>query len=150
MTRLITRPRHEIGFAMPRNMRSFFEDAAKGTFNGQVTNYVPRVDISQDAKHIYLHAELPGLTKEDVQLTVSDGTLTLKGEKKQEEKSEDKNYLRIERRYGQFMRQFTLPENVIESEVHAQFTNGVLDITIPKSEPTKPQERVVPINVNLN
>jgi HSP20 family protein len=146
MTKLITRPRNDVGFFFPRYMRSFFEDA-----NGSQTPsaYVPRVDISEDTNNIYVHAELPGMSKEDVKITLSEGILTLRGEKKHEEKKEDKNYYRIERRYGSFARQFTLPENVKDEDVHANFNNGVLEITIPKSEPVKPKEREVPINVEV-
>ena len=146
MTKLITRPRNDVGFFFPRYMRSFFEEA-----NAPQTPsaYVPRVDISEDTNNIYVHAELPGMSKDDVKITLAEGILTLRGEKKHEEKKEDKNYYRIERRYGSFARQFTLPENVKDEDVHANFNNGVLEITIPKSEPVKPKEREVPINVEV-
>ena len=152
MTQLITRQRNDAGFFIPRSMRSFFEDLNHDAASTQTTHqsYVPRVDISEDASNIYVHAELPGLSKDDVKLTVREGTLILRGEKKHEEKKEDRNYYRIERRYGEFVRQFTLPENVKEDDVRANFTNGILEITIPKSEPQKPKEHDVPINVNLN
>jgi HSP20 family protein len=145
MYKMITRPRADVGFFFPHYMRNFFEDSSKTP-----ANYIPRVDISEDTNNIYVHAELPGLEKENVKVTVSDGVLTLSGEKKQEEKKEDKNYFRIERRYGSFSRQFTLPENVKEDGVAANFNNGVLEITIPKTEPVKPKEREVPINVSVN
>lgn len=150
MTRIITRPRSDAGF-FPKYMRSFFEDMNRD-FDGiqGTTSYVPRVDISEDTNNIYVHAELPGLSKDDVKVTVSEGTLILRGEKKHEEKKQDRNYYRIERRYGEFVRQFTLPENVKEGDVRANFTSGILEITIPKSEPEKPKEHEVPINVNIN
>jgi HSP20 family protein len=146
MTQLITRPRSDAGFFFPRYMRSFFEDFNKD-LDGVTSPsaYVPRVDISEDTNNIYVHAELPGLSENDVKVTVSEGLLTIKGEKKHEEKKEDKNYFRIERRYGEFARQFTLPDNVKEEEVYANFTNGVLEVTIPKGEPSKPKERQIPI-----
>ena len=147
MTKLITRPRNDVGFFFPRYMRSFFEDA---NASQPPSAYVPRVDISEDTNNIYVHAELPGMSKDDVKVTVADDILTIRGEKKHEEKTEDKNYFRIERRFGEFARQFTLPDNVKGDEVHANFNNGVLEITIPKSEPVKPTEREVPISVNIN
>ena len=151
MTRILTRPRNDVAF-FPKFMGSFFEDANQNASASQTSHhaYVPRVDISEDASNIYVHAELPGLSKDNVKLTVREGTLILRGEKKHEEKKEDRNYYRIERRYGEFVRQFTLPENVKEDDVRANFTNGILEITIPKSEPQKPKEHEVPINVNLN
>ena len=151
MTRILTRPRSDAAF-FPKFMGNFFEDMNQDARASQTTHqsYVPRVDISEDASNIYVHAELPGLSKDDVRLTVCEGTLILRGEKKHQEKKEDRNYYRIERRYGEFVRQFTLPENVKEEDVRANFTNGILEITIPKSEPQKPKEHEVPINVNLN
>src|SRR5258706_14182687 len=127
MTGLVTRPRNDVGFFFPRYMRSFFEDA---NASQTPSAYVPRVDISEDTNNIYVHAELPGLSSGDVKVTVTEGILTIRGEKKHEEKREDKNYFRIERRYGEFARQFTLPDNVKEEEVNANFNNGVLEITI--------------------
>jgi len=130
-------------------MRSFFEDLNRDIDSVQApTAYVPRVDISEDTNNIYVHAELPGMTNDNVKVIVSDGVLTLRGEKKHEEKSEGKNYFRIERRYGEFARQFTLPENADEEHVAANFTNGVLEVTIPKKEPEKPKEREIPINIS--
>ena len=150
MTQLITRPRNDVGF-FPKYMRSFFEDINRDLDGFQAPSaYVPRVDISEDTNNIYVHAELPGMTKDDVKVVVSDGILTLRGEKKHEEKTEDKNYFRIERRYGEFARQFTLPDNAHEEGVIANFSNGVLEIKIPKKEPEKPKEREVPINFNGN
>jgi HSP20 family protein len=148
MTGIITRPHNGVGF-FPRYMRSFFDEVNRD-LQGSQTAYVPRVDIAEDLQNIYVHAELPGMTKDDVTVTVSQGVLTLRGEKKHEEKTEGKNYFRIERRYGEFARQFTLPENVSEADVIANFANGVLEITIPKKEPEKPKERVVPINFSNN
>ncbi len=148
MNGIITRPHNGVGF-FPKYMRSFFDEMNRD-IQVSPTAYVPRVDISEDTNNIYVHAELPGMTKDDVKVTVSEGVLTLRGEKKHEEKKEEKNYFRIERRYGEFARQFTLPDNVSEADVAANFTNGVLEITLPKKEPEKPKERVVPINFSNN
>lgn len=111
---------------------------------------IPRVNISEDANNIYIHAELPGLTQEEVKLSVTDGILTLRGEKKKEAKHEDRNYHRIERRYGEFERQFTLPENMKVDSISADFKNGVLEVTLPKNAPETPSEREIPITFSLN
>src|SRR5256885_1822461 len=110
MTGLITRPRNDVGF-FPKYMRSFFEDFNRSLdADNNWTNksaYVPRVDISKDTNNIYVHAELPEMSKDDLKVTVSEGILTLRGKKKHEEKKKEKNYYRLERRYGEFARQFT-------------------------------------------
>jgi HSP20 family protein len=102
----------------------------------------PRVDISEDAKSVFIHAELPGLKKEDVKVTVKDGVLVIKGEKKQEEKTEGKNYHRIERRYGTFSRSFTLGDHVDAENINANFENGVLSLTLPKVEVRKDEKEI--------
>jgi HSP20 family protein len=126
-----------------RNVNTIFNDFTK---DFGASNLVPRVDISDDAAQIYINAELPGLRQEDVKVTVSDGVLTIRGEKKHEEKKEDRNYYRIERRFGEFVRQFALPDNIKSDDIRAEFTNGVLEIMIPKAAPEKPQAREIPIN----
>jgi HSP20 family protein len=124
----------------------FFNENARPT-TGSI---VPRVNISEDTNTIHIHAELPGVSQEDVKLTVNEGVLTLRGEKKKEEKFEERNYHRIERRYGEFVRQFTLPENVKLDEIKAEFKNGVLEVALPKTAPEEPKVREIPINVSLN
>jgi len=150
MQRLIVRPNNETAF-FPKYVKTFLDDVNRNFENSNPTSsYVPRVNISEDANAIYVHAELPGLTKEDVKVTVKDNTLILRGEKKHEEKQEGRKYFRIEQRYGEFTRQFSLPENVKEEEVKASFANGILEINIPKKEPALPKEREIPINVSMN
>lgn len=109
--------------------------------------YIPRVDISDDEQNVYLHAELPGLSAEDVKITVTEGVLSIKGEKKISEKVESPNFIRKERRFGSFVRQFTLADNLSE-EIQATFENGLLEIAIPKKEPVKPEEREIKIATN--
>lgn len=116
--------------------------------NTEKGRFVPSVDVAEDEKNIYIHAELPGMSKADVQVTVSDERiLTIKGEKKQESKTKDdeKNYVRIERSYGSFTRSFSLPDNVNAESINAAFDNGVLNLTLPKMEPAKPKEVSVDI-----
>jgi HSP20 family protein len=107
----------------------------------ELGSFSPRVDISEDERNVYIQAELPGVAKEDVKVTISeDRVLTIRGEKKQERKVEERNFLRVERTFGSFSRSFMLPENVKAEEIDAKFDNGVLTITIPKAEPSKPKE----------
>jgi HSP20 family protein len=93
---------------------------------------VPQVDMVDDKKAITISAELPGLEEKDVELTLHDGILTLKGEKRLEKKEEKDTQLILERRYGGFQRSFRLPDEVDEGQIRAHFDKGVLKVEIPK------------------
>lgn len=100
----------------------------------------PSVDIYEEGEKVIIKAEIPGMAKEDINVSIADNTVTISGEKKQEEKIEKKDYHREERRYGSFCRRFRLPENVNSDEVNASFKNGVLEICLPKIEGSKQKE----------
>ena len=108
-------------------------------------SWVPRVDIAETNGELVVAAELPGLTRDDVSIRIENNVLTLKGEKKQEEEEKATNYHRIERSYGAFSRSFSLPSTVDASKVRAAFRDGVLTITLPKTEEAKGKE--IPIEV---
>lgn len=150
--REMERMTNEMSRQMDSLFRSFDTDFGNNSFrrflNENVINrpFAPRVDIAEDATNMYLHIELAGLSKEDVQLTVSDDrVLTIKGERKNEHKDEGKNYVRVERVYGEFSRSFQLPGNVQSDAIDAKFDNGVLNITLPKTEESKPRQIAVEI-----
>ncbi len=133
--------------SMFRRMNDVFEDIQKGGIRFEVGDFSPRVDITDDAANVVIHAELPGIPKENVRITINEqNVLSIRGEKHREEKSEDKNYVRVERSYGSFARSFVLPDNLATNNVQAAFDNGVLTITIPKREPEKPREQEISIN----
>ncbi len=99
-----------------------------------------RADVAEDHDNVYMHLELPGIEKEHVSVNVSnDRVLTIKGERKNEFKEEGKSFLRMERSYGSFERSFTLPANVKTDSINAQFEHGVLSLTLPKTEESKPK-----------
>ena len=128
-------------------MRRFFEDSNNGFPTFEIGNFVPSIDMSEDDKNVTVHAELPGLDKENVKITVTeDNVLTIRGEKKREEKVEGKNYYRLERSFGEFVRSVTLPAEVKADEISAKFDKGLLTISIPKKVPTKPKELEVKIS----
>jgi len=102
----------------------------------------PVVDVRENDKNIVVHAELPGVKKEDITIDVSEGTLTLSGEKREEKKEDNERYHRVERSYGKFTRQFNLPEGVNTSQICACFNNGVLELTIPKPEKREAKKRI--------
>lgn len=105
-----------------------------GSFN-------PRVDISEDSKFVYVLAELPGIQKDNVKVSVNEeNILSIKGEKKLGEQPENKVFLRTERKYGEFSRSFVLPENLNKEGISAKFEDGLLELSIPKIEPPQPKE----------
>jgi HSP20 family protein len=106
----------------------------------------PNVDVYETEGSYVLKAELPGVNKEDIKIDISNKTLTLKGEKKFEEKTEKDKYVRIERSYGSFTRTFALSDKVDTENIKAAYRDGVLEITLPKKEEAKPKEIKVEVN----
>nr|WP_297346993.1 Hsp20/alpha crystallin family protein [uncultured Glaciecola sp.] len=110
-------------------------------------NLNPKVDVKEDDKSYKLSAELPGLDLENINLELSDGILTLSGEKKTEtEEDKEGSYHLMERSYGYFKRSFTLPPSVQEEKIKADFKKGVLSVFMPKSEKSMQQQRKIKIN----
>ncbi len=102
--------------------------------------WVPAVDVQETDKSFVFTAELPGLTKDDVEITLEDNLLTISGERTLDEKEQGDTYHRIERAYGKFARSFSLPAQVDNSKVDAKFDHGLLKIEIPKSEQAQPRK----------
>lgn len=120
-----------------------FEDAARGfwpelVFNdlttGIETQWAPRLDVVETEKTVEVKAELPGLDKKDVEVTLDRGLLVIKGEKKEEKEEKGKYYHRVERHQGTFCRTVRLPAEVREEKIEASFKDGVLTVTLPKVE----------------
>ena len=99
--------------------------------------WMPSVDIYEDQNRLVLEADLPGLNRDDFELSVENNVITLKGERKFEKKVEGDNYHRVERSYGSFARSFTLPQTVTAEGATADFENGILRVSLPKREETK-------------
>ena len=103
--------------------------------------WVPPVDIYQNGDHeIVLKAELPDMTREDIQITVDNGTLTIQGEKKFAGEVKEEQFHRVERRYGAFSRAFSLPPTVDTGKVTAEYKDGVLSLRLPLREDAKPRQ----------
>jgi len=100
----------------------------------------PQVDVRETENALVVHAELPGLKKEDINVDFHDGVLTLSGEKSQKKKEANERYHRVERSYGKFVRSFALPAGFDSQNISASFDNGVLELTVPKLE-EKQEER---------
>jgi HSP20 family protein len=104
-------------------------------------SWVPPVDVFSNGEHeIVLKAELPDMTRDAIDITVEDDTLTIKGEKKFAEDVKDEQFHRIERRYGTFNRSFSMPATVDASKVSADYKNGVLTVRLPLREEAKPRQ----------
>ena len=106
----------------------------------------PKVDIYEDDDRYILKADLPGLNKEDIQVDLNDKTLRISGEKKDVEKTSKDNYVRLERKYGKFVRSFTVSDNIVTQNIKANYKDGVLEVTLPKKEEAKPKQLKVHIN----
>ncbi len=112
----------------------------------RISTWYPSVDITERDDAYVMKAELPGVSKNDMKITLKDGLLTIHGEKKKETEEKDKNYFCGERHYGTFQRTFTLPSKVCEDTIEANFNNGVLTIEIPKAEEARPKEIEVKVS----
>lgn len=106
--------------------------------------WAPPVDVAEDQNHILVKVEVPGMEEKDLRVNFEDGLLTVSGER-QFERKDDRNYHRIERSYGSFVRTFSLPRTVDANAITAEYKNGVLEIAIPKKEEAKPKQ--IQINV---
>jgi len=104
------------------------------------STWMPAVDTYETPDQVVMKAELPGLTREDIEINVRDNTLSLRGQRKFEKDVKEENYLRIERAYGSFQRSFTLPVTIHQDKIKAVFRDGVLELTLPKAEEARPKQ----------
>ncbi len=106
----------------------------------------PAVDLYEEKDDIVVKAELPGMDKDNIEVNLTDHTLTIKGEKKKEEEIKEKDYYRAERSYGSFFRTVELPKEVHSDKVKAHFKNGILEVRLPKTEEAKAKEVKVKVD----
>jgi HSP20 family protein len=116
--------------------RSLVEDEENISFS----KWYPQVDISENIDSFMVLAELPGLSKDEVHITFTDGLLKIEGERKREKEDKDTNFHRVERVYGKFCRTFQLPKQIKNDKVSADFKDGILKIDLPKADEVKPKE----------
>jgi len=135
-------PFREFAQLQDRINRVFADNQARQD-DGLMTSgsWIPPVDIFQNGdKEVVLKAELPDMRQEDIDITVDNGTLTIKGEKKFGAEVKEEQFHRIERRYGSFSRSFSLPRTVDANKVGAEYRNGVLTVRLPLREEAKPRQ----------
>ncbi len=133
--------------AIDRMVEDFWERPVPSAISRQA--FSPRVDVLEDEKHIRVVAELPGMKESDVEIMYEPGWLTLRGEKKEEERRElARGRGRVEEcRYGAFERSISLPSEVEESQIQASYDRGLLTVTLPKSAEVRSQARRIPVKL---
>ena len=139
-----------------RNMLNIFDDVEQmmhQTFghsleNGssRLSSYSPLMNVSETESDYLIMMDLPGVEKKDVEVNLSDGILTVSGERKTSEKSDENNRIWHEATYGAFSRSFELTSDIVEEKIKAKFNNGVLNITIPKAEEVKPSVKKITVS----
>ena len=144
MTSLIRfTPRHDM-----RQLQREFDRLFEGFFPSRTTNndealdsavWAPRADLTETEDAYFIHLDLPGLQKDDVEINIHDGTLSISGERRHEETEKDRTFVRVERSYGRFYRAFSLPQTINVQSIEATFEDGVLSIHVPKTEELKPR-----------
>jgi len=111
-----------------------------------LSGWTPALDLYEDKDNLFVKMELPGMKREDIEVSLHEGSLSISGERKSEQKHEDAEVYRAERFFGRFQRTVALPTPVAADKVKAEYKDGILSITLPKTEEAKPKH----INVNVN
>lgn len=129
-------------YTLPQGLNRLFEESffPQSAEPFSMAAWSPSCDIYETKNEIVVKAEIPGVKKEDIKLSLQENVLTLTGERKFEEETKKENYVRVERGYGSFTRSFTLPSYVDVKKIGAEFKDGLLEVKLPKSEETKPKE----------
>ncbi|MCW8797283.1 MAG: Hsp20/alpha crystallin family protein [Chlorobium sp.] len=131
-----------------RDPLKMFENVFNDTVSPFVTSMVApsfKVDVSEDEKAIYIDADMPGMNKEDVKISMDEDVLTITAERKHEEEEKKKDYHRVERSYGSMSRSFSLGENVDLDNVDATYENGELRVVVMKKEPTEKKAKEITV-----
>ena len=126
---------------LQREVNRLFETSRFGDeeTGNMLADWMPAVDIKEEPAQFVIHADLPGVDLKDIEVTLENGVLTLKGQRASEKKEETENYRRIERVRGTFLRRFSLPDAVDAEKVAAKCKDGVLELVVPKREAAQPR-----------
>lgn len=144
MTDLIKwRPFHGLMKDFFNDMDPFFGNAPALMQAG--VDFNPLMDIKDTEKELSITIDIPGMDKKDIQISIEESMLTIKGEKKAEKQEEKDGYVHTERHFGSFLRRIQLPENVIKDKLNAEYKDGVLKLTAPKKEAPKPETKKVEV-----
>jgi HSP20 family protein len=142
MFELVPWRRNRGALARPRRdlFSWFFEDLTLPDFFTAEQEWMPRFDVSETGNEIIVKAELPGMDVKDIDIALTDGLLTIKGERKLEKEDKEENYHRIERQFGSFSRSLNLGARVKADGIEAAYKDGILTVTLPKVEVSKPKK----------
>ncbi len=132
-------PFHELA-AITNRLNRTLEGPYASTTEEAFGSWAPPVDIFEKQDQLIIRAEIPGVKKEDMDVRIENGVLTLHGERKQETEAKEANSYRMERVYGSFTRSFSLPTTVDASKISATYKDGVLEVSVPKAETAKPKK----------
>lgn len=135
--------------ALQNRMNALFRDFNEGESAMTTASFVPAVDIYEDDKKVVLKLEVPGIEEKDLDVSVENNTLTVKGERKMEKEEKEENFHRIERRYGSFFRAFTLPPTVDVEHIDARYNAGVLKLELKKKPEAQPKQIKVNVGKTL-
>jgi HSP20 family protein len=124
----------------------FFSDGTVSSLLTEGGNWIPAFDISESETEYLVSAELPGIDAKDLEVTLNEGVLNIKGEKRQESEKKEDNYIRVERSFGSFDRSFRIPEGVQVNKIDATYKDGILKLTIPKSKEMKAKKIKISVN----
>ena len=146
----ITRRDQSRGLTLQDEVNRLFEDKFTRERSGHadLATWAPPIDIYETENELVVKAELPGFQDKDIDVRITNNTLTIRGERKFEKDIKEDNYLRIERAYGSFMRSFSLPNTVSSENIRADYRNGVLTLRMAKREESKPKQIKISVSAN--
>lgn len=135
---------------LQEQVNRLFEDnfARSRSSHAELASWTPAVDIFETENELVVKADLPDLQEKDIDVRVENNTLTIRGERKFNNEVHEDNYLRVERAYGTFTRNFSLPNTVNTEGIRAEYRNGVLSVRMPKREETKPKQIKIGVSEN--
>jgi HSP20 family protein len=134
---------------LQNRMNALFRDFSEGESATTTASFIPAVDVYEDEKKVVLKLEVPGIDEKDLDVSVENNTLTVKGERKFEKEEKEENFHRIERRYGSFHRAFTLPSTVDTENIGASYNAGVLKLELKKKPEAQPKQIKVNVGKSL-
>ena len=146
----ITRRDQSRGLTLQDEVNRLFEDnfTRERSGHGDLATWAPPVDIYETENELVVKAELPDVQDKDIDVRITNNTLTISGERKFEKDVKEENYLRIERAYGSFLRSFSLPNTVSSENIRADYRNGVLTLHMAKREESNPKQIKISVSAN--
>jgi len=137
-------------YGIQRDINRIFDDFFKEFNIGfyEENRFAPKIDMTETEKEIVVRAEIPGVNEKEIDISLTQDMLTIKGEKKLEKEEKNENYYHLERSYGKFQRSVHLPVRVNENQVKAEYKNGILKIVLPKSGETKPNTKKIEVKTD--